>query len=97
MSKFKPQKVEYRDSKGLLHNSSGPALIMPNGDKYWFKHGKRHREDGPAVEWHDGRVEYHYEGLFTNKDELEILKKRSVNVETSLELLSQKFKVSVGK
>ena len=24
------------------------------GDKYWYKNGKLHREDGPAVEWTDG-------------------------------------------
>jgi hypothetical protein len=27
----------------------------PNGHKYWFLNGKRHRVDGPAIEWSDGR------------------------------------------
>ena len=28
--------------------------IEPNGDKSWWKDGKLHREDGPAVEWVNG-------------------------------------------
>jgi hypothetical protein len=28
--------------------------VYPNGTKYWYLNGKRHREDGPAVEWADG-------------------------------------------
>ena len=29
------------------------------GTKRWFKDGKRHRLDGPAVEWFDGTKEWH--------------------------------------
>ena len=28
------------------------------GTKNWYLHGKRHREDGPAVEWPDGGKEW---------------------------------------
>jgi len=28
--------------------------VYDNGDKYWFLNGKRHREDGPAIEFADG-------------------------------------------
>ena len=28
--------------------------VYANGDKYWYLNGKRHREDGPAVEFADG-------------------------------------------
>jgi hypothetical protein len=28
--------------------------VYPNGDKSWYLNGKRHREDGPAVEWASG-------------------------------------------
>ena len=28
--------------------------VYPHGTKYWFLNGKRHREDGPAIEWPDG-------------------------------------------
>ena len=28
--------------------------IDPDGSKRWLLNGKRHREDGPAIEWPDG-------------------------------------------
>ena len=28
--------------------------VFDNGDKSWYLNGKRHREDGPAVEWANG-------------------------------------------
>ena len=28
--------------------------VYDNGDKWWYLNGKRHREDGPAIEWADG-------------------------------------------
>ena len=28
--------------------------VYDGGDKYWYLNGKRHREDGPAVEWDNG-------------------------------------------
>ncbi|MDP2696414.1 MAG: hypothetical protein Q8O87_04190 [bacterium] len=29
-------------------------IITYNGEKRWYKNGKRHREDGPAIEYADG-------------------------------------------
>lgn len=47
----------------VLHNPDGPALIrLENsrqiGRKVWYIDGKRHRTDGPAIEWDDGDVDY---------------------------------------
>jgi len=28
--------------------------VSPNGDKSWYLNDKRHREDGPAIEWANG-------------------------------------------
>ena len=28
--------------------------ILNNGDKHWYLNGKRHRVDGPAIEYADG-------------------------------------------
>jgi hypothetical protein len=33
-----------------------------NGDKVWYKYGKLHREDGPAVIYSNGRKEYYLNG-----------------------------------
>lgn len=41
-------KCHYVNDK--LHCDDGPAIICKNGVKYWYKHGLRHREDGPAIE-----------------------------------------------
>jgi hypothetical protein len=32
-----------------LHREDGPAVMYANGDFAWYKHGKRHRLDGPAM------------------------------------------------
>jgi len=29
--------------------------VSPNGDKFWYLNGKRHREDGPAIECSNGQ------------------------------------------
>jgi hypothetical protein len=43
-----------------LYNASAQpdgSYLCERGDTYWYnKKGILHREDGPAVIWHDGRV-----------------------------------------
>lgn len=39
------------DKNLKYHCEDGPAVIHKNGDKFWYKHGKRHRTDGPACEF----------------------------------------------
>ena len=36
--------------------------ITSNGNRYWYRKGKLHREDGPAVEWWDGDEEWYLNG-----------------------------------
>jgi hypothetical protein len=36
--------------------------IWNNGTKCWNKNGKRHRENGPAIEWRDSVTEYWING-----------------------------------
>ena len=40
----------------------------PNGDKYWRLNGKRHREDGPAVEFANGDKEWLLNGEPVNPE-----------------------------
>ena len=47
-------RIEYRNDKGLLHRSNGPAIEYSNGSKEWYINGKFHREDGPAIEHFNG-------------------------------------------
>ena len=46
---------------GLIHRDYGPAKEI-NGNKEWFKKGKLHRKDGPAVEWSDGSYFWFLDG-----------------------------------
>jgi len=40
----------YRLRNGLIHSTTQPALVMKNGDEYWYRNGKLHRNgDEPAV------------------------------------------------
>ena len=39
-----------------------------NGDVCWFKDGKYHREDGPAVEWADGTKFWYKDGKYHRED-----------------------------
>ena len=36
------------------HALKDGLIIFDNGDKYWLKNGKPHREDGPAIEKGNG-------------------------------------------
>ena len=36
--------------------------VLNDGTKHWFLNGKRHREDGPAVEYSNGRKEWYSNG-----------------------------------
>ena len=42
--------IVYRNAEGLRHRIGGPAIIYPNGTRYWVQNGVLHRLDGPAVE-----------------------------------------------
>ena len=53
----------WEDKEGLTHRLNGPAVIYAGGDTIWYKHGKLHRENGPAREWpHDDVEEWYKDG-----------------------------------
>jgi hypothetical protein len=58
MKTFKVTKA----NRNIPKNFTGVAEY-PNGTKHWYKEGKLHREDGPAVEWIIGYKEWWVEGL----------------------------------
>jgi len=53
---------QWFNSQGQLHREDGPAVIWPNGGKFWFKNGLSHREDGPADEYGNGKKHWYIEG-----------------------------------
>ena len=43
--------------------------VYDNGTKYWYLNDKRHRTDGPAVEYADGTKEWFLNGVeYTEAD-----------------------------
>ena len=57
-------KVEYKKLK-----NGGLYVKTDNGTKYWFLNDKRHREDGPAIEWPDGKTkEWYLNGKLHRED-----------------------------
>lgn len=52
-----------RISDGKIHHPSAPAYITSTGTKEWYRHGARHREDGPAIEGADGWIEWWLQGI----------------------------------
>lgn len=44
----------YKHNTHILHREEGPAIVTADNSKHWFKNGKRHRLDGPAVEYCNG-------------------------------------------
>ena len=56
-----------RNSEGLIHCEDGPAVELASGTKEWWINGKRHRLDGPAVEYFGGK-EWWIKGKLHRKD-----------------------------
>ena len=53
----------WRDKRGSYHRLNGPAIIYNDGDTTWFRHGLRHRDDGPALVWTvENREEWYRDG-----------------------------------
>jgi hypothetical protein len=38
------------------------------GDKFWYTHDKRHRDDGPAIEWSNGNKEWYQNDVLHRED-----------------------------
>jgi len=53
----------------LLHRENEPAIEYSNGDKSWYKNGKRHREDGPALVFANGYKAWYLDGLRYTEEE----------------------------
>jgi len=56
----------FRNILGQIHNDNGPAYITAAGSEFWYKFGKKHREDGPAVIYTNDATEYWIDGEKVN-------------------------------
>jgi hypothetical protein len=50
------------------NNVSSSHIIYPNGTHFWYKDGKIHREDGPAIIYSDGTHFWYKDGKRHRED-----------------------------
>jgi len=63
--------------------------VHDNGNICWFLNGKRHREDGPAVEWYNGTKQWYLNGK--ELTEKEFLKRNAPVKELTVAEISEKL------
>jgi len=52
-----------------LESKEEPIMTTTSdGAKMWYLHGKRHREDGPAIEWANGTKSWFINGKLHRED-----------------------------
>ena len=69
--------------------------VYDNGNKYWYFNGKRHREDGPAVDWVSGSKYWYLNGIeYTEADwKAELNPVKELSVKEISDLLGYEVKV----
>lgn len=60
------------------YTANRQAMDGPLG-KSWYLKGKQHREDGPAVEWADGRKEWYRHGQELTEAEFAALREKELD------------------
>ena len=71
-----PNHTEYRNDKGHIHRTDGPAVEYDNGNKYWYINGQPHRIGGPATEnTISGYKKYYLNGIEHSFEEWDRLRK----------------------
>jgi len=48
--------------EGKKHREGDLPAVIENGTKYYYKHGLRHRTNGPAIEYFNGGGEWYLDG-----------------------------------
>jgi len=47
---------------------SEPPVVDAKGTKHWYRDGKLHREDGPAIEYASGSKSWYRDGVFIREE-----------------------------
>ena len=56
------QPIETWRLNGKKHREGDLPAVTEDGSKFWYKHGLRHRTQGPAIEYSLGRKEWFLDG-----------------------------------
>ncbi len=65
---FKKGLKYYHNNEYRRHRIDGPAVICPDGTKFWYQNDVYHREDGPAIELSNGDKYWYYLGTHHRAD-----------------------------
>ncbi len=60
--------IEWTDKYNKPHRDDGPAVIYPDGEQFWYRHGWLHRDDGPAAIEPDGGQSWYRHGKLHRED-----------------------------
>jgi len=83
----------WRNAKGQLHRTDGPAIEFVNGDKQWFQNDILYRTDGPAIELANGDKLWCADGdLFSESELLAKMKMRGLTTDE----IAEKFGIPVS-
>jgi hypothetical protein len=69
------------DENGQLHNDNGPAIEYWDGGGEWFRHGIRHRLDGPAILKMNGEISWYINGYFATDRLTKWADERNIDLE----------------
>ena len=70
--------------------------VYPNGDKSWYLNGKRHREDGPAIECVNGSKSWYLNDKEVTKEEHKRMTSPVIEM-TSVEMTMEEINKALGK
>jgi len=88
----------YKDKKmTILHRLDGPAMVTDHDgtEEVWYKDGKLHREDGPAIIYGNGQEYYYLNDCYYTHSEFKM--KTAPVMELTLEDIAKLAGVSVEK
>ncbi len=63
--------IKLKNVKTFPANYTG-IIEWDSGTKIWYKNGKFHRTNGPAIEWDNGSVGYFINRHLTSKEAAEL-------------------------
>lgn len=58
--------IEHR--YGVCRGDHSLAIVRPNGDRFWYRNGKLHRNKGPAADCQDGYQVWYRDGVCHRAD-----------------------------